>query len=192
MLSVPLTCPACKWDIYVPFETPHVAMTCPQCEAPMEAYAFPALVKGVERGRGGEAVLAADESSCFYHADKRAEVACEGCGRFLCGLCAIEFEGRQLCPACIEKGVDKGELDAAQQRVERYDKYALVVALVPMVGIWTTLIGAPAALYLVIRYWRKPLGPLEPSKWRFVVAGLVAVAQLAAWAVGVTALITMG
>ena len=61
---------------------------------------------------GGEdrAASALDgEASCYFHAHKRAAVPCDGCGRFLCSLCDLNFFSDE--GVCLFKlGIPLGEL----------------------------------------------------------------------------------
>jgi hypothetical protein len=146
-------------------------------------------LKDVTAGRPAEKIIVEDDSSCFYHPTKKAVVACEGCGRFLCALCDIEFDGRHLCPGCIETGARKGKMETLQNEIIRYDNIALAVAIIPLILFYVTLISAPAALYLAVRYWNYPTGIIHKSKYRFVIAIIIAGAQLAAWTVAAVMLI---
>src|SRR6187549_347010 len=82
---------------------------CPSCSSALQVYAFPALFRPVEAGKTGDLVIVDGESSCFYHPEKKAVVTCSYCGRFLCALCDVDFNGEHLCPPCIESGKKKGK-----------------------------------------------------------------------------------
>jgi hypothetical protein len=63
-----------------------------------------------------------------------------------------------------------------------YDSIALTVPLVSLVLFWPmTLITAPATLVFSVMKWQRPLSLVRRSRWRFVVAMLVALAETAAW-----------
>lgn len=83
---------------------------CPHCRTHAEFDAFPALFAGPRLGRPGDPLVDASEASCFFHAEKRAVIACESCGRFLCALCDLEMGGRHICPKCLAAGRKKGAL----------------------------------------------------------------------------------
>jgi hypothetical protein len=73
-----------------------------------------------------------------------------------------------------------------------YDNIALLLAVTPLVTVvfwFFTLITAPATLFVVIRYWRAPSSLVPRTKTRFVIAGVVAVLQLAGWGFVLFALI---
>ena len=161
---------------------------CSGCGAYIQFDVFPALLKGTARGQRAEGIILDDESSCFFHPTKKAAVACEGCGRFLCSLCDIEFDGRHLCPACIESGEKKGKMEKLQNRVVRYDSISLAVAIIPMLIFYITLITAPVALYLAIRHWNDPMGILPRTRVRFVLAIIIAGLQVTGWGIGAVVL----
>jgi hypothetical protein len=122
------------------------------------------------------------ESVCFFHAENRAEAICDGCGRLLCPVCAVPFAGQKLCPTCIATGKATGAPAMIRDRM-LWDGTAFALALVPIL-VWPfTLITAPAALGVVIYGWNKPGSLVRgPSRWRFIVAGILALAQIGGWA----------
>jgi hypothetical protein len=58
---------------------------------------------------------------------------------------------------------------------------ALTLAIAPMLIMWLTIATAPATIYIVIRYWNARSSILKRSRWRMVVAFIIAVLQIAAW-----------
>ncbi len=126
-------------------------------------------------------MLEAGEASCFYHPLKRAVVPCDRCGRFLCGLCQVEFLGQNWCPRCIQASSEKGQLTHLDPSRTLYDNLALMLAIVPVLLIFATIITAPLTLYIVIRYWRAPSSILPRTKIRFYIAALLATIQIGAW-----------
>ncbi len=121
------------------------------------------------------------EASCFYHPTKKAILPCESCGRFLCAICDVELNGQHICPSCLESGKKKGKLQQLENRRTRYDSIALAVAVFPAIMAWPSLLGAPIALYISIRYWKAPLSIVRRSRWRFVVAIILAIAEIGIW-----------
>jgi hypothetical protein len=125
-----------------------------------------------------ESVEAETEASCFYHSSSRAAVHCDECGRFLCRLCEIEIDGRRLCPRCFEAGVSTNKLESMVTSRTMYDTIALALATLPALLTWPMIIGAPFALYVAIRRWRAPGSIVPRTKVRFVIAILLALAEL--------------
>lgn len=155
---------------------------CPACGARTLVDVFPAALRPVASGGMGEAVLVEGEASCFYHPAKKAVVPCESCGRFLCAVCDVDLNGQHLCPACVESGRRKGRLEQLENRRTLYDSLALAVAVYPILFVWTTVIGAPIALYLSIRYWNAPSSVIPRTKWRFVLAIVLSLLEIGGWA----------
>ena len=120
-----------------------------------------------------------DQASCFYHSQKKAVVPCAYCGRFLCALCDVEWDGKHLCPACLETGKKKGKIINHERRRVLYD-----------VLFWFTLFTAPIALYIAIRHWNSPTSIVGRSKIRFVLAIMLSGLQILAWIAGIAYLVS--
>lgn len=167
---------------------------CPNCGSSVMARVFPAILAKPNAILPAEIAAAEGEATCFFHFGKTAAATCARCGRFLCRLCQMDLRGETLCPECITSGMAKKKLAALENHRVCYDTVALAVATLPVLFFWyLTMFTAPVALYIAIRYWRAPLSVLGRTKLRFVLAILLAAAQLVAWAwVGVYALSKLG
>ena len=155
----------------------HLCSTCGQW---LQVHIFPAFYRE-ETTAVAEPVLVEGQSSCFYHPHKSAIVGCESCGRFLCALCDVEIGGVHRCPRCLESGKRKQELQTLETEHVRYDRIALALTTVTFLFWPVTLLSAPLALYLVIRYWNRRSKILPGSRVIYVVAGLLAVAEIGGW-----------
>jgi uncharacterized paraquat-inducible protein A len=156
---------------------------CPSCGTRLQVEVFPAFFRSISTGSAGETIVVEGEAGCFFHPDKKAVVHCAECGRFLCALCDLELNGRHLCPGCLESGQRKGRLIELEKRRTLYDSAALALACLPVL-IWpVTLLTAPLTVILVIFGWRKPGSLVPRSRVRFVLALLVAAAQIVGWGV---------
>lgn len=165
-------------------------VTCRFCQKEIQKTVFPAFFRSLEIGLSSEQILTDSEAGCFFHSEKKASVACDGCGRFLCALCDIAVGEDHLCSPCIESGRNKGKIKTMENKRTRHDKVALSLAVLPLL-LWPfTVITAPAALYTSIRYRKSPPSLVSPSRWRFSVAGILAVLQMIAWLVLFVYLIT--
>lgn len=163
---------------------------CASCNAPLQIEIFPALFRRPEPGRAGEVILLEGEASCFYHPQKKAVLPCEGCGRFLCALCDCEHLGQHLCPSCLETGRTKGKIKSLENQRTRYDNLAIALALLPFLIFYFTIITAPMTLYVVLRYWKAPLGLTQRSRIKLVIAAGIATLQIAGWGVLLIAVLT--
>lgn len=183
MLTRRVRCPKCRTPLAADTYNLGVPSECPGCRAAVQVEVFPAIIEPPRIGSAAERIMLDGESSCFFHPAKKAVVPCDGCGRFLCSICDIELSGQHLCPQCLESGKKKGKLTQLETRRTLYDSMALAFAIYPLLIIWLTIITAPLTLYIVIRHWKKPTSIIPRTKWRFVVAALIAGAQLTGWTV---------
>ena len=186
-----IACPNCRTILPEQNINAGVSRPCPACKEPVRADLFNAFYRPVDVGRTGEHVQEQGQAECFYHPGKKAVVPCAACGRLLCALCEIPFDGRSLCTACLQSGRDKQQIQSLEKTRTLYDSIALNLAFWPvatLVFFYVTLITAPAAIYVALRYWKTPSSILPRSKFRFVLALLLAGAQMAGWVVGAVAL----
>src|SRR5437879_2481038 len=103
-------CPKCKASLGESFFNRTDRTPCTGCEDQLQVEVYPAVFRPASTGRDGELLMVEGESSCFFHPQKKAVVACEGCGRFLCALCDCELHGQHFCPSCLETGKKKGRI----------------------------------------------------------------------------------
>lgn len=178
-----IECPKCRIALNENVINSSVLTHCNACGVQIRADVFPAVYRQLETGEPNERVKNTKEASCFYHPDKRAVIHCSKCGRFLCALCDLEFGEQHLCPACLEIGSKKQQLENLENHRVLYDNIALFLAIVPFTFIlwFVSFITAPAALFVVIRYWKAPSSLMQRSKIRFVVAFILAIVQIAGW-----------
>lgn len=153
-------------------------LECPHCGKKLAAYVFPALMRAAPAAPAQGPTVIGAESSCFYHAAKRASAACDVCGRFLCDLCDVQIDGEHRCPQCIESSAKEKKTGRAGQRYVYYDSVALVLALAGLVLYPFAFMFAPAALYYVFRHWKSPRSVMPRGRWRFVVAAVLAAGEL--------------
>lgn len=183
-------CPKCHaWLLDDVFNQPELS-PCPACGVPLQIEVFPALFRRVNPGQSGETIMVEGESSCFYHPQKKAVIPCQGCGRFLCALCDCELNGQHYCPTCLETGKTKGKIKNLENQRTLYDGIALSLAVYPLLIFYFTLITAPVALFVAIRYWNAPRSIIRRTKVRYVVAIIIALVQISGWGLLFTFLAT--
>jgi hypothetical protein len=98
-------------------------------------------------------------------------------------LCDCELNGQHFCPACLETGKTKGKIKSLENQRTLYDGIALSLAIYPLLIFYFTLITAPAALVVAIRYWNAPRSIVHRTKIRYVAAIILASMQIAGWVV---------
>src|ERR1043166_9643521 len=95
-----ISCASCSWPLEAGLWNRGAPARCPSCGQQVEAMVFPA-VEHVRTGMLPDALLLDTEASCFFHPQSRAIAPCDQCGRFLCGLCDLDVDGRHWCPVCL-------------------------------------------------------------------------------------------
>jgi hypothetical protein len=154
---------------------------CAACGTLSRVDVFPAVYKDLSTRASGESALMDDEASCFYHPNKQAAVSCSSCGRFLCSLCDVDFNGRHLCAACLESGKTKGKIQDMENHRFLYDNMALALAFFPLIIFPITILTAPLAVFFVIRYWKRPSSIIKRSKIRQLIALLICGIEITGW-----------
>ena len=182
MNTYSIPCTKCNKPIPYQLYNTSELVDCPSCGVSLQVEVFPAMLKEREKGQSGENIIIENESSCFFHPKKRAVVPCAECGRFLCALCDIEFNGRHLCPQCLEVGEKKRKMKSLETQRVLYDDIALALAIIPVIFIWPTVITAPMSLFIAIRHWNSPLSIIPRTKVRFIIAMGISSLQITGWA----------
>lgn len=181
--SVVIACPNCRTLLPEAIINTGELHPCPQCRVRVRADVFNAFQQPVGEIQTGEQVRVEGQAECFYHPGKKAVVPCADCGRLLCSLCQVDFDGRSLCLSCLKAGRDKQKFTALDNRRILYDSLALALAFWPMLTIFATMITAPAVIYVVLRYWKVSAGILPRTRFRFILAMLLAIGQIFGWVV---------
>ena len=182
MIEQAIQCAKCKRSLPPEIFNSGRQAACPGCGSATEVEVFPAFFREAALGTTGEAVLLEGEAGCFFHPEKKAVVHCDGCGRFLCGLCDCELHGKHYCPGCLETGRKKGRIQNLENQRTLYGGVALSLALLPLIVWPLTLVTAPIAIYIAIRYWNAPRSIVSSGRWPLVVAIIIAALELAGWA----------
>lgn len=161
---------------------------CPACHRPCVAHQFPAsLAAGGEIAKPWPVNAAGmpGAAPCFYHESKRALVACDGCGRYLCTDCKADWLGKTLCLGCIHTQREIKGSGEFQSRVTLYDNIALALVVFPFAtlvyGVFLVMFTAPVALFLVIRNRNRSRGIVPRGATRAVLAGTLSVLCIAGW-----------
>jgi len=181
-----IRCPKCALALQEELFSGGRPVECPACRSHLTAAFFPAFTAPPEEGFTSGGVPAVEgEATCFFHPANRATLACESCGRFLCGLCDLPFGARHLCAACI--GARKpAELITSRACWSMAALLAGVLPLVASIFIWPLLIFTGVfAIFLALWGWRKPGSLVKgPRRWAAVVGlvcGLLQIGAVAAF-----------
>jgi len=182
-----IACPSCKAPFDPKYFNSGYFISCPACASALRVDVFPALIRPPNIRRG-ENLIEEGQSSCFYHPAKNAEAMCDGCGRFLCGLCDIDMSGKHFCPSCIESGRKKGKMPALKNEYTRYDKMALAFAAVSILFWPISFATAPASLILSLYHWKTPCSLVQKSKSSFILSIILSLMIITAWIVVIMAM----
>jgi hypothetical protein len=171
--------PLPKWEL----GAQHPAQ-CPECGASSIVRVFPALFHAPGGPVLSEAA-AEGESTCFDHPGKRAVAACNRCGRFVCQLCSVEFQGAVWCPSCFTAGDYRAKIVEFENSRTLFDSTALIAAVAPLLLWPLTAISAPMALFVALWFWKRPLSLVRRWRWRSVLAAAVALGEIGGWIWGI-------
>jgi hypothetical protein len=178
---IPISCTRCRRVIPPDAYNLGRPAPCPACRQLVQVEAYPAILAGPAVGWRSETILTDGQASCFHHARKKAAVACDRCGRFLCSLCATELGQRLLCLDCYKQELSgesvRADGPSASRQFTRYDNMALILSVLPICGL-----TALAALFLAIGFWNKRTSVLPQSHVRGALAILLSLGQLVGWA----------
>ncbi len=156
---------------------------CTLCGSRNVALAFPAILAAPPAAGGAPAL--GGEAACFDHPNKRAEAACQQCGRYMCRLCSVEFGSEIWCPSCVAGR--SGAAKAAHPETSRtlYDSIVLTLPLASLL-VWPfTAIAAPAALVIGAARWKRPTSLVRRLRWRMPVGMALALVEAGLWTWGI-------
>ncbi len=190
-MTASLLCDGCRTPLPVELVRLDEFTPCPTCGAALLGEVFPAFYKDLLPGLPGEDLGAPGETACFYHSGKRAAGTCERCGVFVCNLCDLQVGGERICPRCLDLGVKKKKLGRLEFERVLHGRIALSLAVLPLLIFYFTVLTAPAALFVAIRYWNTPKSLVRPTRAGHLVAIVVATLELAGWAFVVVWLVTL-
>ena len=181
-----MACPQCATALAPGQFGSLVPLVCPQCQVHLRGVVFPAFWQSAPTPvRGGDKVHEG-ESSCFFHAENKAALACDRCGRFICKLCEVELGPRRLCPTCLGSGLRGTSIPELLVSRFCWGNFALLMGGLPLLGgifLWPLfIISGPLPIFAAIYGWRKPGSLIHGSRrWAAVLGAFCGLLQLVAW-----------
>jgi hypothetical protein len=152
---------------------------CPACGSGNTVRAFPAMLATAATVLPENALEG--EAACFDHPGKRATAACSQCGRYVCGLCSVEFGTEVWCPSCVTTRAGKARSANLETSRMLWDTMTLTLPLAS-IAMWPlTFVAAPAALAIGIAKWKQPLSLVRTNRWRTVLGLVLATAEVIGW-----------
>lgn len=127
------------------------------------------------------AIAAEGDARCRFLPELKAETVCDSCGALLAEKAAAHWGKQVLCLPCVHRlraAVTVDDAGGLLGRLKIYDNLALlmVTLLAPL-----SLLTAPVALYLLIRYRRAPRGLVPRSAGRWWLALVLSLISLTLW-----------
>jgi hypothetical protein len=182
--GVAAACPKCRSALPGAMCNTPAPVRCPACDAMIQVEVFPAHFLPATTGQSAEPIIEEGVSSCFYHEQKKAVTHCDACGRFLCALCDVEFNGQHICPACLQSGKQKGRLPHLESSRAVWDSAALFICLAPVITVVLSpvVIGtAPIAIGVAIVSFFKPGSIVPRTRIRAWLAIVLSLLEIAVW-----------
>lgn len=180
MRNTIVRCGRCSGALNIPEAIGAGSVDCRSCATPTQVWLFPALYREREAQKA-QALQEEGHSSCMNHPQKRAVAVCDACGKFLCALCDVDWNGEHLCPSCIGHRKNADPEGALRTEYYHYDLIALLLALIAIPTSFFGIFIAPIVIYLGWRYWKAPWRPVPYRKWTMVLAVLLATMALIGW-----------
>ena len=170
MRSTILRCSACDRALSLPDAAGTEVLACRNCGNTTRIWLFPALF--VEKNADvAQHVVDEGHSSCMNHPTKKATTVCDGCGKYLCALCDIDWNGEHRCAHCIEHQKNASKDNALRTEYIHYDRIVLmlVLAAIPAHMFLIGVLFSPVAVFIAWRYWNEPWRPVPYRKWGMIV-----------------------
>ncbi|HEY9159810.1 MAG TPA: hypothetical protein VIS94_01810 [Desulfomonilia bacterium] len=175
-----IACKRCGDMIPVSFYNRDSFFPCSKCNTQTMVRVYPALYSG--KNVNISESISEGESVCFYHPENTALISCESCGRFLCSVCDIEFDGSHICPGCLEEDRKKRRILNLDSSRTLYDSISLKLSFYPLILFPITIFTAPISFYLAVRYFKIPASIVSRSKYKFIAAIIISSMQILGWA----------
>jgi hypothetical protein len=150
---------------------------CTACGSSNLVRPFPAILQGAGAPSHPEAA-AEGEAACYDHPAKRAVAACSQCGRFVCQLCAVDLGQAVWCPSCVSTGAGAARSVRLETYRDLYDSMALTLPVASLLFWPLAPLAALASLVLTAMRWKRPLSLVRRSRWRFVAAIVISLADI--------------
>lgn len=181
---------------------------CPACGRNVESTLLPALHKAStpQAPPLPEAPPAPGETACFYNPNRRATKVCDHCGVFVSDSWAAKWGNQTVCLKCIEDLRSKRKDTRFEAKRTLWDNIALFLTTGPWVlaliflatvifygfaafCVLLTVITAPAAIFVALRYWNAPRSLVPRGRGRLILALSLSTVQLVLWVGGILVLV---
>lgn len=141
-------------------------------------YLFPAVIRS-SSSANMETIMQDGQASCFFHKDSPATALCDVSGRMICDLCKTEWNGKTVSMSALQSLLKNDRSAENVTSRTNWDTIALTLVLLPILIGPLMVFTAPIALAICLFKWRDgSTSIVRRSRWRYVVAGMIAVPEL--------------
>ena len=94
------------------------------------------------------------DAPCSRHEGNSAVASCSRCGKFICGLCRTEADGRIFCPACFDRLTAEGDLASTASRIRNWLGISIALPVLSFFFWWTgivPLVSTIGGIYCCVR-----------------------------------------
>jgi hypothetical protein len=185
--TVWLACPACKSPKSAGFRPDTASTTCLACRKPVEALLLPRAFKPFSPPPLPSAPPALGDAVCFYDAAQKATCLCSQCGVLVSDSWSANWGNRKVCLRCLEKLRESGRDSNFESSRLMWDNICLLLSSTIFILIFPyfAIIAAPATIVLGIRTWNHPRSLVPRSRFRLIVALILASLQVLGMLVGI-------
>ncbi len=174
--------------------------SCPTCRKQVRAMLLPTLYKAqlAKPPSLPEEPPGPGEAACFYNPGRRATKCCDHCGVFMSDSWSAQWGNQTVCLKCIEELRSKSKDTRFEAKRTLWDNVALGFAVGPWVlaalfvatlflyvfgafCIMLTVITAPAAIFVALRYWNAPRSLVPRGRGRLIWALGLSLLQIGGW-----------
>ena len=202
-----LRCPACSSSLPDHLFQGQAEARCPSCQKIILGRLFPALWKQHEvKPPSLPSQPQEGEAACFYSPNRVATKTCEHCGVFISDAWAAKWGDMTVCLKCIENLRTKSKDLRFESGRTLWDNVALTLVVTPLilavlllatfigyffsiVLLLATIVTAPAAIFVSLRFWKAPRSLVPRGPWRLAMALFVSFTLIGLWVVAIVKLI---
>jgi hypothetical protein len=175
-------CPTCDRLLGSEFWNSGRFQACPACSTPVMVTTFPSIA--APPGKNPVAPCETGESSCFFHTNNRAETVCDGCGRFLCGLCSVGYGKRRFCSDCVHRNRRQKSVPLFIDQAVLLDNIGISILALSVLTFTYLFLGVVVGLFaacLGIVGWRYQRTLVHRSRIRLVIALVLGLMSAGTW-----------
>jgi hypothetical protein len=123
---------------------------------------------------------------CYYDEKLTAKYTCQACGVHMSEAWSATWGNQIICLKCLEHQLQNPESSHFVQSLTRYDRIALIYALLPIIifpFIIFSILIAPCVLFTYFKYRKTTTSLVANTKRNWIIAFTLATLQIMGWLV---------